>query len=183
MKNCKRALFLFCMVMVIIPGTFAGCVSRSTPIVSVITSLESRESGSPEYEYYDVLENGKVRKTEAFSPDRVVRLDALHENFSSKIAGNSVVNELHGTVITDQNGNTVPADDTLTDILNAAAGTIRHDMMQFDILKDGDNYFTVVKLNVNWQSPCELYRYDCTAATLEKLYSWDSVDVAGIALP
>lgn len=179
MNNYKRALLIFVTVM----AALAGRGSRSSPIVSVIITSENRESGSPEYEYYDVLDNGKVRKTEAFSPDSVVCLDALHENFSSEIIRNSVVNELRGTVITDQNGNTAPADDTLTDILNAAAETIRHDMTQFNILRDGDNYFAVVKLNVNWQSPCELYRYDRTAGTLEKLCRWDSVDIAGIALP
>ena len=76
----------------------------------------------------------------------------------------------------------MPADSTLTDILTAAADEIKHDIIQFDILKDGESYFTVVKLNVNWQSPCELYQYDQNTRHLNRLYRWDSVDIVGIAL-
>lgn len=182
MKFILRKLMILSVTVVIL-FAFSGCGSSPTPVVSVVTAESNSENGASAYSYYQVFDNGKAEKTEAFTPDNIERLDALHDNFSSSIAGNSVVNTLQGALITDQDGNEVPVDSTLTDILTVAADEIKHDIIQFDILKDGESYFTVVKLNVNLQSPCELYQYDQNTRHLNRLYRWDSVDIVGIALP
>lgn len=181
MKFISNKLMIISFAVAIL-FALSGCGSSSTPIVSVVTSASNSENGASTYSYYQVFDNGKAKKAEAFTPDNIERLDALHDNFSPSISGSSVVNTLQGTLITDQDGNEVPADSTLTDILTAAADEIKHDIIQFDILKDGESYFTVVKLNVNWQSPCELYQYDQNTRHLNRLYRGDSVDIVGIAL-
>jgi len=37
-------------------------------------------------------------------------------------------------------------------------------------------------LNVNWQSPGILYKYNKEESKLEKIYSWNEVDLIGLGL-
>ncbi len=173
-RICARfALILF------LTATLAGC-GGAQPAVYVVTAPEGSGSAA-EYAYY-AIGSGRAKNTERFTPDVVERYDALHDNFSATIERNTVVNHLRGTLVTDADGKAVSAEGVLSDILTAAAETIQHEMICLDILKDGDSYFAVVKLNVNWWSPCELYRYDTTTKKLSRLCSWDSTDIVGIAL-
>ena len=74
-------------------------------------------------------------------------------------------------------------DETIQAIKTAARGTIQSDLMQYDVLQDGAAFFAVVQLNVNWTSPCDLYRWEPETQSLNKLCRWDGVEIVGIALP
>ena len=67
--------------------------------------------------------------------------------------------------------------------MQAVADTMKHDILQLTIIKVEDQMFAFVWLNVNWFSPCELYRYDTETKTLGLLCKWDNVDITGVAIP
>lgn len=87
------------------------------------------------------------------------------------------------TKVQDGQGNEIEADDYVKKILQTVAATIEHDIFKARIFEEGQLYFIAVQTNVNWQDPCDFYRYDADAGKLELLYSWDNVDVLDVALP
>ncbi|HFL3828469.1 TPA: hypothetical protein ACG3RW_003826 [Clostridioides difficile] len=40
-----------------------------------------------------------------------------------------------------------------------------------------------MKLNVNWQSPCDFYEYDKTVKELKLLHRFQGIDIIGLSLP
>lgn len=151
----------------------------SEPVVKV--KVECKDDS--EIQYGLLYNNGGMEILgRCIAADDVNTFVADMSNFSLEIEGNKVVNRVLSTSVTDSHGNEIEADSTVQSILQAVATDINHDIIEAKIFEDGQEYFVAVQLNVNWQSPCDFYRYDADAGKLELLYSWDNADVQQISV-
>lgn len=148
------------------------------PVVRTITT----KTGSSEKEYTLIYENGKGTAVEEFVVDDALFLSADKEDFVSGIKNGKVSVCLNGTKLTDADGNPYEADAIVKNLMQCVAGTAEHDFLSVTIIIDDGTYFVFEKLNVNWQSPCVLYRYDTDAGALKELYRWEDVELQGISL-
>lgn len=162
--------------------TACGDVSSqdAVPILKVI--IQEEKSDTADYEYVTIYNDGNYAETEAFNPDDLAIYTSVNGNFHSSIVNNKIVNTLEATILIDSNGNITEADTIMIEIMKAAADTIHHDIWQLEIITNGNQYYAFIELNVNWQSPCILYKYDNVTAELTKLCCWDGVDLVGIAI-
>ena len=154
-----------------------GTIS-SAPIVNV--KLELKELA--EIHYGIIYEDGSVEViNEAFAVDDTDVYIADVNNFSAKTENGKVVNTLISTVVMDDEGNEVEADETLSNLLQIIADSAKHEILEAKMFKDGQMYYIAVQTNVNLQSPCDFYQYDPSAGKLLYLNSWDNVNVLGVA--
>lgn len=174
MKNKSIVLFIAISVMIIL----SSCKSSKKVVINLITKSESSE----EIGYVSIFSNGKSKKIEAFVTEDFQRYNTDSNSFSSYIKNNTVVNKLNKIVIEDSHGNVVSNDEIITGIFKSAA-SLEHDIWEFQIFKVVDEYFALVKLNVNWQSPCDFYYYNKTDKTLKLLERFEGVDIIGLSLP
>lgn len=168
--------YLSCTMMVLM---LVAC-ERSSPILKVI--IQNEGSDAADHEYLIVYDHGKSAATDAFVPDDTVSYTAEFGAFVSNIVGNKIINTLGSTLLIDDYGRKIDADEIMTAIMQTGAASIDHSICQFTIITDGDRYFTFVKLNVNWQSPCILYEYNVADGSLTELCRWDGVDLMGISI-
>lgn len=175
MRN-KSNIILF--TLVIIMFILSSCKTSKDLVVNVITKSETSE----EIEYASIYSDQKIKKIDAFISDDLQVYNAGSRSFSSYISNNTVLNRLNKIVLEDSEGNIVDNDEIITGIFQSAEN-LEHDIWQFQIFKVFDNYFALVKLNVNWQSPCDFYEYDKSSKTLKLLKRFEGVDIIGISLP
>lgn len=173
MKSLKFLAAL--AVLIILPLAVCSGGKTAAPLVRIITEKEGEGEG-----FFLIYENGKKEKTESFSPDDELFIGGAG-NFSSDIKGGRIVNTVKNTELKDENGNPAKADETIKKLMSAAAAEIRHQIYSFKIFKSENEYLAFFKLNVNWQDPGILYRFDAESGKLEKIYEADGVDVSGIA--
>lgn len=164
----KRILAFFTCVMTVI--MLPAC-KEASPILKVIIRAEGADAA--DYEYLVVYDNGTSTETDAFVPDDASFYTAESGAFVSSVVNNKIIN----TLKTNAN-----ADETMTAIMQTAADSINHAIIQFTIITDGDIYLAFAKLNVNWQSPCILYEYDMATDSLTEIYRWDGVDLIGVSI-
>lgn len=173
----KRIITLLTCILLVVMLTACG---QASPVLKVIVQPE--RSDAEDYEYLVVYDNEKTAATDLFVPDDVASYTAESRTFVSDVVNNRVVNTLESTILIDENGNKTDADEIMTAIMQTAADSIDHDIMEFTILVDGDRYFAFVKLNVNWSDPCILYEYDTATGDFVELYCWNGVDLVGISI-
>lgn len=183
MKNTYRAVVLIIVVMIIAfifsPSGPSG--KPGVPILNVITKNESTE----EIDYVAICSNRKVKEIDEFISDDVEIYYADSDCFESYISQNKVLNKLNRIALEDSDGNTLDNDEIITGIFESAE-KIKHDIWQFQVIKHGDDYYALVKLNVNLHSPCDFYKYDQTEKELKLLYGFDGVngvDIVGLSFP
>ncbi|NLY47235.1 MAG: hypothetical protein GX053_14795 [Tissierella sp.] len=152
MKN-KSKIILF--TIVIIMFVLRSWKTSKIPLINLITKSET----SGDIEYVSIYSNRKSKKTDAFISDDLEIYNADSRSFSSYISNNTILNRLNKIVLEDSDGNIVDNDEIITGIFQSAE-KLEHDIWEFHIFKVLDNYYALVKLNVNWQSPCDLYEYD-----------------------
>ena len=73
----------------------------------------------------------------------------------------------------------------MTDELNEVFDCIEqieHDMLLTQIFCDKGEYFVYAELNVNWWSPCSLYRYDRKSRLLREMCTLDHERIIGIRI-
>ena len=172
----KTALYLSFIALILV---LSAC-KQASPVLKVM--IQSEEADTANYEYLVVYDNKKTAAADAFTPDDAVFYTTAFGAFDSDIVGGRIVNTLQSTLLTDNLGNTLQADEHKTAIMQAAADSIDHDIWYFSIIVDGDRYFAFIKLNVNLWTPCILYEYDTVTGDLVELYCWDSVDLLGISI-
>lgn len=185
-KKPLRVLFLIpcivCLAIVLhywltpseMPENFVG----SEPVVRV--SFEDKDTHETQYALiYD--DGGMEILEESFEPDHADVFIAEVNNFSSETKDGNIVITLENTNVRDGQGNETVADDLVTEVLKNVADTAGHDILEAKIFEAGDTCFVAVQTNVNWQDPCEFYRYDRDSAALEQLFTWDNVEMLGIA--
>lgn len=175
MRNKSIIVWIIAISIIII---LSSCKSSKKEILRLITKSETSE----EIQYVSIYLNGKSKKIEPFDQDDFQLYNADTSSFSSYIYDNTVLNKLNTIVVEDSHGNPIHNDEIITDIFKSAE-SLEHDIWQFQIFKILDDYFVLVKLNVNWQSPCDFYQYNKTDKTLNLLHRFDGVDIIGLALP
>lgn len=160
----------------------SGCGKQPVPVLNV--ALLEKHEDTATYAYYMVYDNGKAEKTAPFA------LDDTAEFYTTAYKTSNMENiyiqprfSLQNTLLLDSDGEIIEADESTIELMQAVADTIRHDIAQLTIIKVEDQMFAFVWLNVNWFSPCELYRYDTETKTLGLLCKWDNVDITGVAIP
>lgn len=160
----------------------SGCGKQPVPVLNV-TLLDKQEDATS-YVYYTVYDNGKAEKTAPFA------LDDTAEFYTTAYKTSNMENiyiqprfSLQNTLLLDSDGEIIEADESTIELMQAVADTMKHDIAQLTIVKVEDQMFAFVWLNVNWFSPCELYRYDTETKTLGLLCKWDNVDITGVAIP
>lgn len=160
----------------------SGCGKQPVPVLNV--ALLEKHEDTATYAYYMVYDNGKAEKTAPFA------LDDTAEFYTTAYKTSNMENiyiqprfSLQNTLLLDSDGEIIEADESTVELMQAVADTIRHDILQLTIVKVEDQMFAFVWLNVNWFSPCELYRYDTETKTLGLLCKWDNVDITGVAIP
>lgn len=176
MRN-KSKIILFTIVILIATFILSSCKTSKTLVANLITKSETSE----EIEYVSIYSNGKSKKIDHFISDGFQIYNADSRSFSSYISNNTVLNKLNKIVLKDSDGNVVDNDKVITGIFKSAE-KLEHDIWEFQVLKVLDNYYALVKLNVNWQSPCDFYEYDKTNEELKLLYRFEGVDIIGISL-
>lgn len=160
----------------------SGCGKQPVPVLNI--ALLEKHEDTATYAYYMVYDNGKAEKTAPFA------LDDTAEFYTTAYKTSNMENiyiqprfSLQNTLLLDSDGEIIEADESTIELMQAVADTIRHDILQLTIIKVEDQMFAFVWLNVNWFSPCELYRYDTETKTLGLLCKWDNVDITGVAIP
>lgn len=149
------------------------------PILHV--ALKSAGGQDAAYVYETVYASGKSRACDAFTPDTCVFYTADYADFDTTALRTHRVNTLVAATLYDSVGNTVEPDETMIDMMYAAADQIDHAIFDFQIIVvDGHRYFAFVRLNVNWQDPCVLYEYD--GGQLCELAQWDNMRPLSIGL-
>lgn len=133
--------------------------------------------------YYSLYSNKKIKKSEAFIADETEVFFASPDCFDSYIDSiqNKVLNRLRYTNLTDKYGNDVEITPVISEIFEETA-KLEHDILRMEIIKDGDEYFVFVSLNVNWWTPCTLYYFNQDSSKLIKLYTFDYEIVTGIKI-
>ena len=148
------------------------------PIAQV--QLEAQESGKTRC--YTVYEDENYSLSAGFEGDPVEIYTANYSCFEATIEDGVVRNRFVRCSLKDEEGQPIEADETLTQIMRHAAEEIEHDIWLFQIIRDGNDTFVYIKLNVNWHDPCDLYRYDPENDTLTHLCHWEDKNFKGIRL-
>ena len=175
MKNKSRIIIFFALTIMII---VSSCNPSKKAVINVITKSESSE----EIEYVSIYSNKKAKRIKPFVTNDFQLYNADSRSFSSYISENTVLNRLNKIVVEDSHGNPVHNDEIITGIFKSAA-SLEHDIWEFQIFKILDDYFVLVKLNVNWQSPCDFYQYNKTDKTLNLLHRFEGIDIIGLSVP
>lgn len=175
MKN-KFKLVLFVVVIIII---LSSLYIRSKDL---LVNLITKNDISGEIEYVSIYSNGSSKKTDIFKSEDFKLYNADSTSFSSYISNGKVLNKVHKIILKDSLGNVVNNDEIITGIFQSAE-KIEHDIWEFQIFKVLDDYFVLVKLNVNWQSPCNFYEYDIADKELKLLHKFQDINVIGLSLP
>ena len=167
---------LLSLVLIIILLLFVRNESDE-PILHV--ALKSAGGQAAAYVYETVYASGRSRACDAFTPDTCVFYTADYADFDTTALRTHRVNTLVAATLYDSVGNTVEPDETMIDMMHAAADQIDHAIFDFQIIVvDGHRYFAFVRLNVNWQGPCVLYEYD--GGLLRELAQWDNMRLLSI---
>lgn len=156
----------------------AGCSSHGAPVAKVVTS--SPDDGTQSYEI--IYDDGKIKKTDKFTPEADTIYQADFTDFSGTIENNKIKVTLVDTKLTDEDGNEAEPDENTVKFMQWIADHAEHDIYEVDFMPLEDKYFALVKLNVNLWDPCTLYMYDIKAETTTELYEWDHVNIEGVSL-
>ncbi len=156
----------------------AGCGRAERPVVKTITVNSSNE----EKEYSIIYDNGKIGRTEEFSPDNAIFLYAEEGDFAATTKGGKITVTLADTKLTDSEGTESDPDDAMLSLMQRVADNAEHDIFDVIFIIDGSRYFVFEKHNVNLQIPCVLYEYDTESDSLKELCRWEDVELEGIAV-
>ena len=175
-KMLNKFTFIFCMVLVLSSLLIACDASEEVGIHVMVENEETKGLA-----YYAILEDQKVEAIDAFVSDEFQLYTASSDSCSSHMDKEGVLNQVNKMALEDLDGHIIINDKTMIDIFKAAED-IEHDIWRFQIIQSGDRYFLLVKLNVNWQSPCDLYEFDVVNKKLKLLYSFDGINFIGLSL-
>ncbi|NLC54750.1 MAG: hypothetical protein GX769_02595 [Erysipelothrix sp.] len=148
------------------------------PHLNVITKNEVTN----EISYIAISSKSKSKNISEFKSDEISIYTANSDWFIDDTLNNKFTNSLNETMLKDSNWDILKDYDLVKEIFKAAE-IIDHDIFQLDIIKTKTDYFVLIKLNVNWQSLNDFYRYEKTNNKLEFLHRFDAQDITGIAYP
>lgn len=185
-KKPARLLFLLpsvlCLVLVAHYFT-TGALSRAESTRKPMINVAIKYKDDAEVQYRQIYNNGSMKVLEEPVKTGEIYYIADYHNFASEIKNNRVVNTVIGTVLAVNNGTNVKAEEYLTNLLNAIAETVSHNILEARLFEAKSGYYVAVQTNVNWQSPCDFYRYNEKEGTLTHICTWQNADVLGVAEP
>jgi len=186
-KKPLRVLFLIpcivCLAIVLHYWLTSSEMSENTVSSDPVAKVSYEDKDTHEIQYALIYDDGGMEiLEESFEPDHADVFIADVSNFSSETKDGNIVITLESTNVRDGQGNEIEADDLVTEVLKNVADTAEHDILEAKVFEAGDTCFVAVQTNVNWQDPCDFYMYDSNIGILEFLYSWDNVEVQGIAV-
>ena len=171
-------IILLVIVTITIVSTLIVHEPPGDPILNLITKDEVTE----EIEYVSICSNRKLDKIDKFTSDAIEIYNGNSQSFVSYVSENKIYNKANAISLKDSNGHAVDNHDIIKGIV-ASAENIKHSILDLQIIKLNDDYFALVKLNVNLHSPCDFYEYDKTEKELKLLYGFESVDIIGLSYP
>lgn len=192
-NRCKKiaSLFIALSLLTLCLLNLSGCQSSLTEKnKESVIEIQTQDYGwvydsEKSYDtcYYSLYSNKKLKETEPFVADKTEVFTASRDCFSSYIdkRKNKVLNHLIHTELTDKNGNKVEITPIISSIFEETA-KLEHDIMRMEIIKDNEEYFVFVSLNVNLWTPCTLYYYNQNSSKLIELYTFDYEIVTGIKI-
>lgn len=185
-KKPARLLFLLpsvlCLVLVAHYFT-TGALSRAESTRKPLINVAIKYKDDAEVQYRQIYNNGSMRVLEEPIKTGDTYYIADYHNFSSAIQKNKVVNTVISTVLTTNAGTNVKSEEYLTNLLQVIADTVNHNIIEARLFKEKSGCYVAVQTNVNWQSPCDFYRYNEKEGTLTHICTWQNVDVLGVAEP
>lgn len=192
-NRCKKiaSLFIALSLLTLCLLNLSGCQSSLTEKnKESVIEIQTQDYGwvydsEKSYDtcYYSLYSNKKLKETEPFVADKTEVFTASRDCFSSYIdkRKNKVLNHLIHTELTDKNGNKVEITPIISSIFEETA-KLEHDIMRMEIIKDKEEYFVFVSLNVNLWTPCTLYYFNQNFSKLIELYTFDYEIVTGIKI-
>ena len=185
-KKPVRLLFLLpsliCLILVLhyfSDGALSRAESTRKPLISVAIKYKD----DAEVQYRQIYNNGSMKVLEEPFKTGELYYIADYHNFSSETRKNKVVNTVIGTVLTTNAGAKVKAEEYLTNLLEAIAETVNHNIIEARLFEAKSGYYVAVQTNVNWQSPCDFYRYNEKEGSLTHICTWQNAEVLGVAEP
>ena len=185
-KKPVRLLFLLPSVicLILVAHYFTnGALSRKESTRKPLVNVAIKYTGDSEVQYRQIYNNGSMKVLEEPVKTGDLYYIADYHNFSSETKKNKVVNTVIGTVLAVSNGTKVKAEEYLTNLLEAIADTVSHNIIEARLFEAKSGYYVAVKTNVNWQSPCDFYRYNEKQGSLTHICTWQNADVLGVAEP
>jgi len=180
-------------VMLAVTVFFGASYSRELPHISEfadanveirvsVSELGISDENSEEW-YYAILDDGRMLKADPFEADGMTVFHVANDCFSACIdrEKNKVLNELIKVEIKDDTGNVLTNDPIIEGIFREI-GKLEHELFDIKIMKVKEAYFVYLQLNVNWQLPCYLYRYDLEQEKLDEVAVWQEKRVTGIKI-
>lgn len=137
-------------ICLLIAFSATGCGNHGTPVVKVVTS--SVDDGTKSYEI--VYKDGKVEKTDEFTPEADTIYRADDGDYSSDVKDGKITVTLNRTKLTDEDGNDIEPDENTTRLMQWIADNSEHDFLAVYTTNLQDKYFAMVELNTNWSDPC-----------------------------
>ncbi len=175
-KNVNKKMFIVICILCINVFFLGGCSQENRPFLY----LQLQDDETKKVENVILFKNGRTQKSDVFGIEQFNIYSASSNSFDSYISGNKVLNQLNRIELFDRDGNMIEADAHMKDIFEAAE-SIEHEIWGFQIIKLEQTYFVSIQLNVNWQSPNDLYIYDTKQRILKHLIRLDGMDVIGIS--
>lgn len=174
MKNKSKIVVFMAVITIFI---LTSCKKYDPLGISLII----KDDISDQTEYVSLYSDEKSKEIDRFVSDDFEAYSGNLNTFSTYIFDSKVSNEINEIILEDSNGKIVKNNEEIIGIYKAAE-QLEHDIWQFQIFKVMDRYFTLVKINTNWQSPCDFYEYNKTDKTLNLLSRFDGIDIIGISL-
>ena len=145
--------------------------------LNVITRSETTN----ELEYIAIHSRWKTEKINKFVSDDFQLYYADPDCYTSYSSNNKVRNKLNKITFKDLDGNILENNEIFKEIFQSAE-EIEHSIWELQIIKSKNDYYVLVKLNVNWHSPSDFYRYNKDEKKLELLHNFEDVDIVGLTL-
>lgn len=128
--------------------------------------------------YYEVNDRRNTRKVDKFEcNNEIIYLKGCFNSYLDH-KKNKVLNKYNKMCqVVDSNYNHIKNNKDVDSIIKLMA-KLEHGMIEPKIIKTKNNYYVVVPLDVNWQSPYDLYKYENNK--LKFIYTFESEDIIGI---
>lgn len=148
--------------------------------ISVITS----DHLTNELYYYKINKWKYKRKINEFKSDEIEIFEVDNNCYNDHIdlENHKFLNQLNieKCTIKDSMKNDVEINGYFEKILERVSKKEKHSIIGTAIIKENDEYYVVIELNVNLWTPYKLYKYDKKRNKLKLIYTFDNENVVGI---
>ncbi len=147
---------------------------------SIYVMTQKDESGK--IAYYEINDRKNYREVEKFKPakSKVLTLNNCYNMKKVKEESETSLEEL--CTLRDSQNDAVYLTQDLRNIVSLIGKKVHHEILVGKVIILDDDYYVVIRTNVNWYSPCDLYKYNKEKKELEIIYNFNKEEVVGIKL-